>query len=96
MMKKVSPKDVENRTDEVVIDVREAEEVAEGRVPGSLHIPLGELDQHLDELDRTKRYMMVCRSGGRSGKATEYLESQGFDASNMEGGMLDWTGQTEK
>ena len=95
-MKKVSPKDVENRTDEVVIDVREAEEVAEGRVPGSLHIPLGELDQHLDELDRTKRYMMVCRSGGRSGKATEYLESQGFDASNMEGGMLDWTGQTEK
>ncbi|GAA0467499.1 hypothetical protein GCM10008935_24290 [Alkalibacillus silvisoli] len=38
---------------------------------------------------------MVCRSGGRSGKATQYLEQRGFKVKNMAGGMLDWEGPVE-
>lgn len=94
-MKKVYPADVAKRKDEVVIDVREPDEVAEGKILGSIHIPLGDLEHHVNEFDKNKSYIMVCRSGGRSGKATEYLESKGFEVSNMEGGMLAWTDKTE-
>lgn len=72
------------------IDVREDEEFASGSIPGAIHIPLGELPERLAELDRDKEYIMVCRSGARSGRATEFLEQEGFDARNMVGGMLAW------
>ncbi|WP_368731233.1 rhodanese-like domain-containing protein [Bradyrhizobium japonicum] len=39
---------------------------------------------------------MVCRSGGRSYRATEYLQAMGYDVINMVGGMLAWPGETEK
>lgn len=38
---------------------------------------------------------MVCRSGARSGQATAFLESQGFDVTNMTGGMLEWNGEVK-
>lgn len=73
-----------------LIDVREDFEVAEGKIPGAHHIPLGELPERLDEIDKQKHHIMICRSGGRSGKACDFLSSQGYDVANMEGGMLDW------
>lgn len=79
-----------------LIDVREADEVAEGIIPGVVHIPLGEVEARVDELDKSKSYIIVCRSGGRSGRATEFLEGKGYDVANMVGGMLDWQGTTEK
>lgn len=78
-----------------LIDVREADEVAEGMIPGAVHIPLGEVAERVNELDKSKAYILICRSGGRSGNATEFLEEQGYDATNMVGGMLDWDGATE-
>lgn len=78
-----------------LIDVREAEEVAEGTIPGAVHIPLGEVPERVNELDKSKSYIIICRSGGRSGNATDFLEAQGYDATNMVGGMLDWDGATE-
>lgn len=62
----------------------------EGRVIDMKEISTKEVQQH--ELDKSKSYIMVCRSGGRSGQATEYLETQGFNAMNMVGGMLSWQG----
>ncbi|WP_058308026.1 rhodanese-like domain-containing protein [Gracilibacillus massiliensis] len=78
-----------------IIDVREDEEVAQGIIPGAKHIRLGEIPEKLDELKKDEHYYMVCRSGGRSGRATEYLEANGYDATNMEGGMLAWEDETE-
>lgn len=78
-----------------MIDVREADEVAVGIIPGAIHIPLGELPERLGELDQSTPYVFICRSGGRSGRAAEFLEAQGYDATNMVGGMLDWQGETE-
>lgn len=77
------------------IDVREADEVAEGIIPGAIHIPLGEVPERVNELDKSKPYILICRSGGRSGRATEFLEGEGYDAANMTGGMLEWEGATE-
>lgn len=75
-----------------VIDVREVEEVTEGKIPGAMHIPLGLLEFRMHELDKEIEYTMVCRSGGRSGKATQLLASHGFKVVNMAGGMLAWQG----
>ncbi|MBB4825254.1 rhodanese-related sulfurtransferase [Sporosarcina luteola] len=78
-----------------LIDVREEEEVAEGMIPTAVHIPLGEIPERLDEIDKGKAYIVICRSGGRSGRACEFLEAQGFDVTNMVGGMLAWPGEVE-
>ena len=97
-MKEISPKDVEHMlsdgADMNIIDVREAEEVAEGKIPGAVNIPLGLIEFRKQDLDRSKEYVLVCRSGGR-GRATEYLEGQGYQVVNMTGGMLAWEGKTE-
>ncbi|WP_339253179.1 rhodanese-like domain-containing protein [Sporosarcina sp. FSL W8-0480] len=78
-----------------MIDVREDDEVAQGMIPGAIHIPLGELPGRLDEIDKSKSYIMICRSGGRSGRACEFLEDQGYDVTNMVGGMLEWQGEVK-
>lgn len=93
-MKEITTTEVRQQLQESVklhlIDVRETEEVAEGMIPTAVHIPLGELPDNLHQFDRGKSYIIVCRSGARSGRATEYLTAEGFDASNMVGGMLEW------
>jgi rhodanese-related sulfurtransferase len=78
-----------------LIDVREDEEVAMGMIPGAIHIPLHTLPERLDELDQNKEYIMVCRSGGRSAKAQELLNANGFKTVNMVDGMLAWKGKVE-
>ncbi|MEN2768423.1 rhodanese-like domain-containing protein [Ornithinibacillus xuwenensis] len=78
-----------------IIDVREDEEVAMGKIPGARHIPLGEIADRLDDFDKTQHYYMVCRSGGRSGRACEFLTENGFDVTNMVGGMLAWEDDVE-
>lgn len=98
-MREISPKAVEQKLNDGVtmniIDVRETEEVAEGKIPGAINIPLGLIEFRKQDLDPSKEYVMVCRSGGRSGRATEYLEGQGYQVINMTGGMLAWEGKTE-
>ncbi|WP_422659560.1 rhodanese-like domain-containing protein [Paenibacillus sp. EC2-1] len=98
-MKEITPKEVEQRLNEGesldIIDVRETEEVEAGKIPGAINIPLGLVEFRKQDLDKSKEYIMVCRSGGRSGRATEYLESQGYNVINMAGGMLAWEGKTE-
>lgn len=79
-----------------LIDVREVHEVANGKIPGAVNIPLGFLEFRLHELDKSKEYIIVCRSGARSGRAAQFLESRGYKAVNMVGGMLEWEGAIEK
>ncbi|OCA91434.1 rhodanese-like domain-containing protein [Bacillus sp. FJAT-27225] len=78
-----------------IIDVREDEEVAYGMIPGAKHIKMGEIPARMDELDKDKEYIFVCRSGGRSFNVCHYLHDQGFKVVNMEGGMLAWEGDVE-
>jgi rhodanese-related sulfurtransferase len=97
-MEKWSAKEVESKLENEmlnIVDVREVDEVKEGRIPDSVNIPLGLLEFRMHELDKNKEYVLVCRSGGRSGRACQLLESHGFKVVNMEGGMLAWEGRTE-
>jgi rhodanese-related sulfurtransferase len=71
-------------------DVREEHEYEEDNL-GAILIPLGELPDHLDELEPLKDEEIIihCRSGARSGRAASYLESQGFtNVRNVLGGIL--------
>ncbi|WP_458414241.1 rhodanese-like domain-containing protein [Schinkia sp. CFF1] len=78
-----------------LIDVREVDEVSAGKIPGADNIPLGLLEFRMNELDKSKDYIIVCRSGARSGRATQFLESYGYKVKNMTGGMLAWKGPVE-
>ncbi len=71
------------------VDVREPNEVAAGTLPGAISIPLGQLPGRLAELDKNRRVVLLCRSGGRSTTAAQYLTANGFtDVVNLAGGML--------
>ncbi|MFJ8088131.1 rhodanese-like domain-containing protein [Lysinibacillus sp. Ag94] len=98
-MKEISTKEVQQALEQgqaiKLIDVREVDEVESGHIPGMIHIPLGLLEFRMHELNKNESYVIVCRSGGRSGRATQFLESQGFDVSNMVGGMLAWDGEVQ-
>ena len=72
------------------VDVREPDEFAAGHVPGAVNIPMGQLSNRLDELDRDRRQVVICRSGNRSDAMTDVLISAGFEASNMLGGTQEW------
>ncbi|TQR34233.1 rhodanese-like domain-containing protein [Lysinibacillus sphaericus] len=95
-MKEISTKEVQQALEQgqaiKLIDVREVES---GHIPGMIHIPLDLLEFRMHELNKNESYVIVCRSGGRSGRATQFLESQGFDVSNMVGGMLAWDGEVQ-
>lgn len=75
----------------ILLDVREPEEWEAGHAPGARHVPLGSLPDRMGELERAERIVVVCRSGHRSGLATEWLSAAGFDAVNLAGGMQAWT-----
>lgn len=77
-----------------IIDVRESDEVSAGMISGAKHIPLGEIESRSGELNNGGPYYLVCRSGARSGRASEFLNGQGIEAINVEGGMLSWNGET--
>ena len=79
----------------VVLDVRTPAEVHEGMIEGAINIDLMNqyFQDRVEELDRDKHYLMVCRSGGRSAQAGMYMESIGFEyVYNLEGGMMGWDG----
>lgn len=62
-----------------LIDVREESElINEGAVEGALHIPLGEIEYQIDEINQLEKPLVIfCRSGNRSGRAIDFLESEG-------------------
>ena len=76
-----------------ILDVRETDEYAGslGHIAGAILIPLGELSARVDELDRTRPIVAVCRAGSRSAQAINILKQAGFsNLANLAGGMLRW------
>lgn len=74
-----------------LIDVREAEEWAAGRIAGARLIELAQLSEKARTIDPDRPVVFYCRSGSRSAMATEAFLRAGFEAHNMAGGLLDWT-----
>lgn len=74
----------------VLLDVREPEETISGRAESAVTIPLGDLAERARELPPDAKIVVVCRAGNRSAFAAHALNVAGYDAVNLEGGMLAW------
>ena len=73
-----------------LIDVRETDEYVAGHVPGAESWPLSGLAESFERLGNTDSLVIICRSGGRSAQACDFLAERGFDVSNVEGGTMAW------
>jgi rhodanese-related sulfurtransferase len=83
-----------NRKSALVLDVREADEFAQGHLQGARHVPLSQLSTRLKELEkfRDKPVLVVCERGRRANAAAKLLKAQNFTTLNvLKGGMLAWT-----
>lgn len=84
----------------IVIDVRTPAEVAEGYIKGATvfaDINGGNFEQVIAGLDKSKTYLVYCRSGKRSARASQEMVDAGFtQVNNLNGGIMDWTGAIEK
>ena len=74
----------------VVVDVREAEERAAGRIAGTQHIELERLASEADTLPRDRPVIFHCRLGARSAMAAQAFRQAGYDAYTMVGGIQAW------
>lgn len=73
-----------------LLDVREIDEWTAGHAPVAAHLPLGEVPLRVEELPTDRPVVAICRAGGRSQQAAEFLRRQGVDAINLAGGMRAW------
>ncbi len=77
--------------DAILLDVRTEGEYQRVHIPGSILIPVDELQKRYSELDRKKRIVVYCASGNRSQTACRILEQEGFsECINMAGGIGAW------
>jgi NADPH-dependent 2,4-dienoyl-CoA reductase/sulfur reductase-like enzyme/peroxiredoxin family protein/TusA-related sulfurtransferase/rhodanese-related sulfurtransferase len=74
-----------------LLDVRTSEEVAAGTIPGSAHIPLHELRDRLDELDRGTQWIIFCQAGLRGYLAYRIMVQNQIDCTNLDGGYKSYT-----
>ena len=80
----------------VLLDVREPYEIEICNVKGSLFIPMNEIPQNFEQLDKEKRYAVMCHSGVRSLHVSNYLNSLGYSTLNVIGGIDRWATDVDK
>jgi len=74
-----------------LLDVRWQDEWNRGRIPGAVHIPMGYLEERLDEVPNGRPLVLTCASGARSAIAAALLQREGVkDVANLEGGFAAW------
>ncbi|MGH7863942.1 MAG: rhodanese-like domain-containing protein [Candidatus Binataceae bacterium] len=96
----IEPAELKRRIDRgddiLILDVREAEEIAHARFPGAVHLPMGELPSRISQLDSDREIVVVCHHGIRSAQVAAYLASMGFErVSNLSGGIEAWSASAD-
>ena len=76
--------------DWVIVDVREPEELEEGRFPGARHVAMAELNEQAGSIPRDRPVVFACRTGSRSAMAAQAFRMAGWDAHNLAGGIEAW------
>jgi rhodanese-related sulfurtransferase len=80
----------------VLLDVREAWEMARCSLPGATWIPMGQIMARVNELDKGKEIVVVCHHGIRSWQVAKYLEHEGFgNVINLTGGIDAWAKEVD-
>ena len=88
---------LDNGEDVQIVDVREANEVAIGRIPNSIHIPLAQVLERMSEIDPSRDTVVHCKLGGRSARAIEALQRAGYagNLANLTGGIIAWSNDVD-
>ncbi len=84
-------KELIDRSEVFILDVRTQEEYDAGHIKGSMLIPLQVIDKRLNEIPKDRKILVYCRTGHRSAQASEILVNNGFtQVYNMKGGIVEW------
>ncbi|HWF88485.1 MAG TPA: rhodanese-like domain-containing protein [Pyrinomonadaceae bacterium] len=100
-MDEITPAELKQRLDKgddiQIVDVREDNEVAIGRLPNSIHIPLAQILARMNEIDPNRETVVHCKMGGRSARAIEVMQRSGFRGKlmNLKGGILRWSDEVD-
>jgi rhodanese-related sulfurtransferase len=89
----LSPEEVKrllDAGDAELVDVREPYEHEAGRIEGDRHVQIPELTAAAQEMDRERPVVFYCRTGSRSGMATQAFRASGYQAFNLSGGLVAW------
>ena len=70
-----------------VLDVREVDEFETLHLEGARNLPLSQLADTFDQLDKSQSYYVICKSGMRSARACQFLAEKGYEVINVQGGM---------
>ena len=96
MFSEITPTELKEKISESsdvhLLDVREDAELELAKIQDYplIHIPLNQLPERFSELPQNEDVYIICRSGGRSGQACQFLASKGYKVINVQGGMLGW------
>ena len=100
-MDEISATELKRRLDKgddlQIIDVREDNEVAVARIPNSVHIPLAQVLNRMNEIDPNRETVVHCKMGGRSARAIDALQRSGFTGKliNLKGGIIGWSNEVD-
>ena len=100
MIKEITVKELkhkfDNNEDFMLLDVRNIQEVLFSKINGSIHIPMNEIMDRINELDSNKEIIIQCKSGKRSARVCEYLMTQNFkNVKNLTGGIIAWSDEID-
>lgn len=99
-MKQISPAELQQSLAQdpppLLLDVREADELAQASLPGAVHIPMALIPSRHAELDATRPVVVICHHGMRSLHVAQFLEKKGFaNVANLAGGIDAWAEQID-
>jgi rhodanese-related sulfurtransferase len=100
-MQEISAKELKERLDggedqALLLDVREPWEFEICHIPGAILIPMGDVEEKLDELDPEREIVVICHHGIRSQQVAYYLEQVGFgNVTNLSGGVAEWAAEVD-
>jgi len=84
-------KKINNKEIFSLIDVRESQELEISKISQAIHIPMSNIPNNLNQIHLNQPVIIMCKSGGRSAKVCEYLQSQGYlNVYNLKGGIINW------
>lgn len=96
-MREINVNEVDRIVDPTIIDVREDYELEEtGRIKNSIHIPMDQIPNRLKEIPKDREIYLLCRSGVRSYNVAKYLNELGYEAINLDGGIINYKGELVK
>ena len=100
MIKEITVKELKNKFDNnedfILLDVRNIQEILFSKINGSIHIPMNEIMNRINELDSNKEIIIQCKSGKRSARVCEYLMTQNFkNVKNLTGGIIAWSDEID-